>query len=111
MQLMQTMTTSKPRFPHDLSLLSALVDRWRPETHTFRMPFGEMTITLQDVSMLTGQPIHRRPIGPSIIPVGWRDDLVQRFQGALHQQEVDLTIAASKKHGLQLQWLKLFKVS
>ncbi|RLN18508.1 transposon protein, putative, Mutator sub-class [Panicum miliaceum] len=97
-------------FPYDQSLLSALVDRWRPVTHTFHMPYGEMAMTLQDVPMLIGLPIHERPIGPSVTPVGWRDDLIQRFQGVLQHQEVDLTIAASKKHGPQLLWLKPFKV-
>ena len=50
------------RFPYDQSLLSALVDRWRPETHTFHLPFAEMTVTLQDVAMLTGLPLQGRPI-------------------------------------------------
>ena len=36
----------------DRSLLTALVDRWRPETHTFHLPCGEMSPTLQDVAML-----------------------------------------------------------
>lgn len=45
------------------ALLSGLVDRWRPETHTFHLPFGEMTITLKDVSMLLGLPIHGGPLG------------------------------------------------
>ena len=45
------------RFPFDRSLLTALVDRWRPETHTFHLPFGEMAPTLQDVSLLLGLPI------------------------------------------------------
>jgi len=38
----------------DRSLLTALVDRWRPETHTFHLPCGEMAPTLQDVAMLLG---------------------------------------------------------
>ena len=44
------------------SLLSALVDRWRPETHTFHMPFGEITVTLKDVAMITGLPIRGTPV-------------------------------------------------
>ncbi|RYR12527.1 hypothetical protein Ahy_B04g070040 isoform F [Arachis hypogaea] len=41
----------------DEPLLSAFVERWRPETHTFHMPFGECTITLQDVAYQLGLPI------------------------------------------------------
>jgi hypothetical protein len=35
------------RFQYDFSLLSALLDHWRPETHTFHFTVGEMTVTLR----------------------------------------------------------------
>ncbi|KAK1654010.1 hypothetical protein QYE76_071815 [Lolium multiflorum] len=42
--------------------LTALVDRWRPETHTFHLRAGEMTPTLQDISMILGLPIQGEPL-------------------------------------------------
>ncbi|RYR02459.1 hypothetical protein Ahy_B06g081251 isoform C [Arachis hypogaea] len=44
------------------SLLAALVERWRPKTHTFVLPVGEVTVTLEDVAHIFGLPIDGEPM-------------------------------------------------
>ena len=41
----------------DHCLISAPVERWQLETHTFHLPHGEMSITLEDVEVIFGLPI------------------------------------------------------
>ena len=43
-------------------IVSAFVERWQPETNTFHLPFGEMSPTLDDVSVILGIPV----IGKSV---------------------------------------------
>ncbi|KAK9148391.1 hypothetical protein Scep_007148 [Stephania cephalantha] len=38
-------------------LILAFVERWQPNTNTFHLPFGEMSITLEDVSLLLHIPV------------------------------------------------------
>ena len=46
----------------DVGLITALLERWHPKTHIFHLPFDEVTITLQDVSILTGLPVDGDPV-------------------------------------------------
>ncbi|XP_050904925.1 protein MAINTENANCE OF MERISTEMS-like [Lathyrus oleraceus] len=46
----------------DAKFILALCERWRPETHTFHLPTGECTVTLEDVYMLLGLRIDGKPV-------------------------------------------------
>jgi hypothetical protein len=48
----------KTNYPYvDWGILTAFSERWQPETGTFHLPVGELTITLDDVSCLLHIPI------------------------------------------------------
>ncbi|GAU10811.1 hypothetical protein TSUD_424470, partial [Trifolium subterraneum] len=55
----------------DPQLLSAFTERWHPETSSFHMPFGEMTITLDDVACLLHIPV--RGIFYTPVPVSMEE--------------------------------------
>ncbi|QHO45585.1 uncharacterized protein DS421_6g180220 [Arachis hypogaea] len=43
-------------------MINALIERWRPETHTFHFPVGECAVTLEDVVMILGLPTNGLPV-------------------------------------------------
>ncbi|KAF7844642.1 serine/threonine-protein phosphatase 7 long form-like protein [Senna tora] len=84
-------------FEFDNALVSALVERWRPETHTFHMPQGECTITLQDVAILLGLPC----VG---VPIVGRTDLpwATVCEGLLGQTPLEGKLKGQR---LSMKWL------
>jgi hypothetical protein len=55
--------------------ITAMVDKWRPETHSFHLSCGEMTVTLEYVAMILGLLIRGRPFSVTgrVDSVGWRE--------------------------------------
>ena len=90
----------------DKSMLSCLVDRWRPETHTFHFRWGEMAPTLQDVSYLLGLPLAGCAIGPLEKPAHWCDQMDARYN-VVHPNPTSLPQNA---HGPRVSWLSKFEV-
>ena len=87
-------------FQFDAPLLSALVDHWRPETHTFHFRWGEMTVTLQDVAMLTGLPLRGHAVVPPPRRPDWKVRMAERFGDPIPQN----------MSGVPHSWLRRYMV-
>ncbi|XP_058185878.1 uncharacterized protein LOC131303103 [Rhododendron vialii] len=53
---------SLPFVSVDWGLITALLEQWRPETHTFHLRPGESTIMLQNVEVLLGIPVEGKAV-------------------------------------------------
>ena len=66
-------------------MVSTFVERWQPETNTFHMLFGEMTITLDDVSTILGIPVTGKSVLVEQLSFERSKTLVEHGLGALHR--------------------------
>ncbi|KAK5845662.1 hypothetical protein PVK06_001863 [Gossypium arboreum] len=55
----------------DPKLINALIERWRLETHTFHLPCGECTITVEDVHLQLGLPVDGYAVTGSVSFTDW----------------------------------------
>lgn len=92
--------TQLHKYNVDQKLITALVERWRPETHTFLLPTGECTITLEDVHMLLDLKVDGLPVTGST-NIQW--DIVEDALGSIPLDRKD-------KDGkcLKLSWLESY---
>jgi hypothetical protein len=100
----------KKRMGLDRRLLAALLDRWRPETHTFHLPCGEMAPTLQDVSYLLGLPIAREAVGAVDILDTWRLELSTRFADVMVPPNHEAFHIVPDQIGPTKSWILQYKV-
>ncbi|KAH7850082.1 hypothetical protein Vadar_027649 [Vaccinium darrowii] len=73
----------------DLALITALLERWRPETHSFHLGSGEWTVTLQDVEVILGIPVDGLPVVGST-EQDW-DKLCEELLGVIPEAKVSRT--------------------
>jgi hypothetical protein len=71
--------------------------------HSFHLPCGEMTITLQDAAMLLGLPIHGNLVVGLAVPDGWRARVEQFLGTALPEDKPSRSRCIS---GVHLLWLR-----
>ncbi|XP_012572767.1 serine/threonine-protein phosphatase 7 long form homolog [Cicer arietinum] len=75
-----------------------MVERWRPETHTFHLPIGECTITLEDVYYILGLNVSGLPVsGSNFVQV---KQICQDYLGVIPPD------GATKGNSIKLKWLK-----
>ncbi|KAE8810525.1 mutator protein [Hordeum vulgare] len=83
----QLVSRSTPNL--NAAAVTTLIDRWRPETHSFHLRTGEMTVTLQDVSMITALPIEGKPLCMSTDSEGWRQQMEALIGMSPQEPEVE----------------------
>jgi hypothetical protein len=99
------------RFNFDTPLIAAFMDRWRPETHTFHFPVGEMTLSLEDAAMLGGLSCAGEAMGPIDIPAMWQTDFLARFANVPRNDRASASyLPFVDTHGPTWTWIQQFSV-
>ncbi|XP_010479545.1 PREDICTED: uncharacterized protein LOC104758383 [Camelina sativa] len=85
----------------DTDLLMGIAEKWCPDTKTFVFPWGEATITLEDVMLLLGFSVLGSPVFAALDSSGKK--VMAKLEKEWKQIKKDKTILVSK-----LSWMERF---
>ncbi|KAI3884734.1 hypothetical protein MKW92_039504 [Papaver armeniacum] len=98
----------------DRALINAFRERWYPETNTYHLPFGEMTVTIEDVERITrldpkGEVVEG-VFGAKTMTWDYTYDLIKRTLGKIKKElEIEKAFGGTAKkleRKLKLSWLR-----
>lgn len=89
-------------------VISAFIEHWYPEANTFHMPFGEQTITLDDVYTLLRIPMIRTPIQvePTRLSSKQAKTLLIETLGVM-VEEAREALDKARGQAVRMEWLRL----
>ncbi|KAK7828807.1 hypothetical protein CFP56_029923 [Quercus suber] len=97
-----TVMNSKYHIQKDQSLVLGITERWCSETKTFVFPWGEATVTLEDVIVLWGYSV----LGDSVLSPAESEDL-QEIEENLKEARRRI-VATKAKKACQSLWINTF---
>lgn len=101
----EAIMVSKYEIVRNQELVFGLAEKWCPQTNTFIFPWGEATITLEDIMVLGCYPV----LGSSVLsPLGSIE--LKRREARLLEARLDFVRSKSRK-ACQNSWMKHFKGS
>ncbi|MBA0561130.1 hypothetical protein Golob_017981 [Gossypium lobatum] len=75
------------------TLVSMLVERWRPETYKFHLPYGKCIIRLEDVQLQLGLSVGRPVVTRLVVTTDWKDvceQLLGRVLDTIFRGRIDM---------------------
>ncbi|KAK9282668.1 hypothetical protein L1049_010888 [Liquidambar formosana] len=98
------LVTCSFRWSHK-ALVTAFVERWQLETNTFHMPFGEITITLDNVATILGIPVIGKVVSCPKLDDAVAQDLLVSTLG-VEDSDASLALRDVRGQSVKLSWLK-----
>ncbi|KAI5410898.1 hypothetical protein KIW84_056151 [Lathyrus oleraceus] len=94
----------------DYKFILDLLERWRPETHTFLLPIGECIITLEDMYMLLGLRIDGKAVNGRF---NQDNNIYNELLGSplLDDETEGDTFGQARGKGINLKYLKQYYAS